>query len=398
MISALSFDNMILINDETYKLIFMGMFSFAVGCVFPLILIRKNMDTTNNNMEVENYALLNLICVLIIIFCLYKNVKIIGFLSRGMSWWEIRLMHGIAGDGGIATLKGSNIEQVLHDFIVAPILYLITPTVLIDLSVGKRNKIFNVLAITAMILYSIASVSRAVWAFSIIYLAIILFVYYPEANLSPKIRKWIKRVPFFILVLFGIIMFLSKLRSGDKEVSIIYNVLAYLSGGIALFQIHLSQPYSLLRTDGFFSFYGFLHPFFFVLNYFKIFPYPNQITTVQDIKHQLEMFYQVSDHVSMNAYTTLFYNFYIDYGEIGIIVLSLIFGFICMLSYKMFVKYKDLKSFVIFLILTQFILFSMARIYTSLTTRALSLIWALILLPSFKKVKKNEISSKKLSL
>jgi oligosaccharide repeat unit polymerase len=84
----------------------------------------------------------------------------------------------------------------------------------------------------------------------------------------------------------------------------------------------------------------------------------------------------------MNAYATLFYDFYMDFGYIGVALLSFLFGYLCMRSYKYYKRIGDMRSLVLYLILLQFIMFSMARIYTVLATRALSLLWLLIM---FKK-------------
>lgn len=50
-----------------------------------------------------------------------------------------------------------------------------------------------------------------------------------------------------------------------------------------------------------------------------------------------------------------------------------------MKMYRNFKQRQDFKSLAIYLILVQFIIFSMARIYTSLTTRALTFIWILFM-------------------
>ena len=89
----------------------------------------------------------------------------------------------------------------------------------------------------------------------------------------------------------------------------------------------------------------------------------------------------------MNAYATLFYDFYIDFGVIGIALLSFLFGYICMRAYKNFRKKVDMRSLVVYLILLQFIMFSVARIYTVLDTRALSFVWLFFMFQKEHKVK-----------
>ena len=61
-----------------------------------------------------------------------------------------------------------------------------------------------------------------------------------------------------------------------------------------------------------------------------------------------------------------------------------VFGFLCMKSYKSWKRNGNVRSLVAYLILIQFIVFSVARIYTGLSTRALSLVWLFLL---FRKVR-----------
>ena len=82
--------------------------------------------------------------------------------------------------------------------------------------------------------------------------------------------------------------------------------------------------------------------------------------------------------------TWLFYYFYIDFGYFGIALGSFVFGFLCMKSYKSWKRNGNVRSLVAYLILIQFIVFSVARIYTGLSTRALSLVWLFLL---FRKVR-----------
>ena len=58
---------------------------------------------------------------------------------------------------------------------------------------------------------------------------------------------------------------------------------------------------------------GFLYPIFFVFNYLHIFSYPDAFVNAQNVKNSLEIFMPLSPDITMNAYVTLFYYFYIDF-------------------------------------------------------------------------------------
>lgn len=376
-LNYLSLDGMHKPSELTYSYIFLGIFGFTIGCI--LALLRTKRINVKVRKGEPNYFLLKIACVIIIAYCLYRISLIVVFLAQGYSWGEIRLMHGIAGDSGEGTLKGGTFSQILHDWCVAPLLYLLAPTLVIDLFIGKREKQFSIMAIVAMILYSVSTVSRAIWSFLILYAICVMIICKGKYQLPKKVKKWIRRIPIFIVILFLIIVFITQQRSADSEANIILNMYAYLAGGISLMDIYLQSPISNMCTYGFFSMYGFVQPIFFVLNYLHILDYPQAILDTIQIKDALEVYIPISDHITMNAYSTLFYNFYLDFRIVGIFIGSMIFGLICMKMYRNFKQRQDFKSLAIYLILVQFIIFSMARIYTSLTTRALTFIWILFM-------------------
>lgn len=380
-LAALSLDGARPIRQSTYGLILLGLTSFAAGCFFCITTKHKPQVNSEYNFQVRDYRLLELACVVIIIYCLYRVTIIASFLADGYSWGSIRMMHGIAGAAGENTLKGGTWSQVLHDYFVGPCIYLLAPLFAVEMFLGNRDKKFLLLTFVSMVLYSVATVSRAIWAFSILYLTIILVAFIHRKDIPQKIRKRLKMIPIFGVALFGVIIIITKSRSESSQVNLMYNMLAYLSGGINLFDIHLQEPIADIRTYGFFSLYGFIHPIFFALNYLGILKYPGVFNDISNIKLQLENYVQISNHVNMNAYSTLFFNFYNDFGIFGVFLGSFLFGYFCMLSYVYFTRKKDVRTLVCYLILIQFMIFSMARIYTIYTTRALSLVLLLFLIP-----------------
>lgn len=373
------------ISNKAYSLVLIGIVFYFIGSLLGNIIKIKSNDQKTKKYEI-NYTLQKIAAIIIIVYSLYRIKNIITFLSNGYSWWEIRLM-ATSGEGGIGTIKGSNLAIFLHDSLVAPLIYLIVPIAIVDFFVGKRNKMAIILTIIAMFLYSISTVSRAIWAFSIIYILFIFLLYKKKHILSKKVKRALKLSPIIIIVLCFIIYKITLAR--NSEANFLVNAYAYITGCMPLLTIHLEESISSIRTFGMLSLNGFLYPIFFILNYIHILSYPQAFTNAIMIKRNLETFYSISPQIRMNAYSTLFYNFYIDFGYLGVALGSAIFGFICIKVFNHFKKDKNIKDLVLYLILSQFIIFSVARIYTSLSTRALSLIWIIFM---FKPVinSKNE--------
>lgn len=393
-LNKLALDNLYKVSETTYTYIFLGLVGFTIGA---FLAIAKKRNVSRNKAGEPNYFLFKIACIIVIVYCLYRITIIITFLAQGYSWGDIRMMNGIAGDSGSGTLKGGTYSQIIHDWFVAPVIYLLAPTLIVDIFIGKRDKKLSILSICAIVLYSLSTVSRAIWSFLILYSLCILIICRGKYQIPKKIKKWIKKIPIIVVLLFLIIIYITQQRSEDSDAKVLLNMYAYLAGGITLMDIHLHSFLADIRTFGLFSTYGFVQPFFFFLRIFNIMDYPQALLNVSIIKENLEIFVPISDNITMNAYSTLFFNFYSDFGVAGIVIGSLIFGYICMRIYRNFKLYRDFKSLVIYLVLIQFMIFSMARIYTSLTTRALIFVWIIFF---FKRSKTGgiEISTKKRSM
>lgn len=376
-LSSLRLYNLIDISSKAYIFVLIGVISFFIGSLFGDNL-RLGKKRIGRVYEI-NYTRMNIASIVIIVFSLFRILFIIKLLSGGFSWWEIRLM-STSGEGGIGTLKGGNVSVFLHDCIIAPLMYLIVPTLFAELLVGARNKKFILLSLIAMTCYSISTVSRAVWAFSVLYILFIVLLYRKKYSLPKKVKRMMKYGIFIIIFLCVIIYRITLMR--NVEADILTNMYAYITGCMPLLTLHLNEVTSSIRTYGAMSLYGFLYPVFFVLNYLHLLPYPDAFMDAQYVKNSLETFMPLSPDITMNAYVTLFYYFYIDFGYLGIIIGAFAFGYLCMKSYKYLKSTGDIRSLVLYLILIQFIVFSVARIYTGLSTRALSIVWLLFVFKS----------------
>lgn len=372
-LSSLQLYNLIDISSKAYLFVLIGVVSFFIGSLFgDNLRLKKGIGRVYK----IDYTRMNIASIIIILFSLFRILFIVKLLSGGFSWWEIRLM-STSGEGGIGTLKGGNVSVFLHDCVIAPLMYLIVPTLFAELLVGARNKKFILLSLIAMTCYSISTVSRAVWAFSVLYILFIVLFYRKKYSLSKKVKRMMKYGIFIIVLLCVIIYKITLMR--NVEADIFANMYAYIVGCMPLLTLHLNEAISSIRTYGAMSLNGFLYPIFFVLNYLHIYSYPDAFVDAQFVKESLEVFMPLSPDITMNAYVTLFYYFYIDFGYLGIALGSFVFGYLCMKSYKYLKQNGDIRSLVLYLILMQFIVFSVARIYTGLSTRALSVVWLLFL-------------------
>ncbi len=372
-------------SDKAYSFVLIGVVFYYLGAY--LASCRRNIKRRTVRKTIylrhyeTNYKFLYFASLVVILYSIYRINLIIQFLSLGHSWWDIRLM-ATSGDGGVGTLKGGNWSDMIYSFVVSPLVYLIVPTIVTEILSGKKNRISIILSVIAIVVYSISTVSRSVWGFAIVYVVIVVLLFRKNIVLSKRQKKILKIVPLIIVALALIINKITIMR--NSEADIFANAYAYISGCMPLLSVHLEEAISNERTYGMLTLYGFFNPIFFLTNRLHIFSYPEAFTTAKLVKDNLEVFVSLSPTINMNAYATLFYDFYIDFGMPGIAIGSFFFGYICMRVFDLYRRACNSRNLVLCLILFQFVLFSVARIYTVYATRALSIIW---LIPMFKKKK-----------
>ena len=146
-----------------------------------------------------------------------------------------------------------------------------------------------------------------------------------------------------------------------------------------------------MYTLGLYTLRGFVRPILSVFHLLGIND-PLRYQTVVQIASDCEKYIPIGNDVRMNAYATIFYSLYRDGGYIGVVLGSLVFGWIMKLVYDSLRVRNDMRSYVIYFLIIQQIFFSMARFYFVFPTRAFSYVWALLLFvhPEKEKSEKKE--------
>ena len=123
-----------------------------------------------------------------------------------------------------------------------------------------------------------------------------------------------------------------------------------------------------------------------VTKFSVIFTLPHQVGALDNMLQTIKQSQINIDRIESRPIETQYwqYYFYIDFGYFGIALGSFVFGFYVWSLINLGNEMENVRSLVAYLILIQFIVFSVARIYTGLSTRALSLVWLFLL---FRKVR-----------
>ena len=359
-------------NQNTYIIIFIGLFSFLMGSILVgYIKINTSLSDSNEEFSI-NYKLIIILHFITIVFLIYQSITVITLLRNGFTLKNIRYM---STDTGYNMLRSSNFIVLVQNFIVTPTVYLSIAVVPIDIFKGNRSKLLFISTLFITVLWVLTTGGRSIILWFTIYFFYLIRFYGKKI----KLKKWMKLLIIslsFILTIFFIVT--TKSRKGSN-VDFLYQAYLYFVVPIIHFEYRLdyiSYYYSNTYGYGIASFYGFLYPFIFILQFFGInVPLFSQMRELSFTILENPIF--VGNNITMNAFVTFFYQFYLDGGMLGVCIGSFIFGGFSIYAYKKAVLSNKGKWVLIYLLILQKLIFSFVRFYFTQPVQAVCMIMAL---------------------
>lgn len=314
--------------------------------------------------------------IAISIYCLYILQTLVSMLLEGATWWTLRL----AAASGEEDLFGSGATYLIYNFIMAPCMYLLIAVVVPLTILSRCPRSLLVFTLVSSLLFSVVTASRNVWVFIIIYCALSLIIrqswrrthLYSLTRIF-RTRRAILAVLLVIIVSVIMLLIITWLRNPDAD--LLANAYVYITGGIIVFDLQISSGPPNETLGGMYTLCGFLRPLFVVLHNLGIMDYPQAYLNALNLQASLETFVSISGNFSMNAYSTIFYSFWLDGGLMGVITGSFLFGLILQETYKRANRGNSTAAIALYMLLSQQIFFSVARAYTGLATRALAFVY-----------------------
>ena len=183
-----------------------------------------------------------------------------------------------------------------------------------------------------------------------------MYLVFYKKSISKKTKKAAVAVIAFVLAVLLLITAVRAEGSTGKKVNTFY---AYLSIPTYLFDYYVKRV-GEARLHGSAFFYGLLTFF----NYFtsKIgFEIPMYTEAYEIIQKTQDGWVDVFPGEYYNAYVSMFYYFYIDFGIVGIILGSAFFGYICYMVYHGAFKKKNIVALIYYMLIIQCIICSLVR-------------------------------------
>lgn len=347
---------------------------------------QKQIPETNGektNVRELRYGIYFLLCAYAIYVLWGDTAQIIEALRMGMTFDEME-MAGIITEGDNTGFRV--FEKI---FIMFPVTYSISAVAATELLLtdGKKEKkhwILLVLNIVIVLLYSLQHGAR-------IMLFVFFITYISAYILSGKANKYIKVIKKIVLVLCIVTavlcIYLSVSRGIDTK-ELLMSIYHYFTACVSHFHVVINKiSRDLTYTFGCTSLNGFLSPIIILLKSFGILsktPYLCQLAS----KYIMfpEEVSVIGNGVSMNAFITSSYTFYIDGGYAGVLVGMFLYGYIAANTYMIAKNHTSTKNYAIYMLLLSTIYMSFARFQFCQYQTAMALVLCFFIYKKEKKI------------
>lgn len=324
--------------------IMIGIFSFVAGC-FLASRIKIASKYISIKSFRENFIwIIEITAVVILLFGALNNIRFIRTL--GATILTIRY-----GDNPLMNISTPYV--ILRDFFAVPVVYLSIAFAFAKALSGKKFRKWLFTAILLVVLDMLALFEQAcLYALAVIIVFSILY-YLRKDRIDTNNLSFVKYIKWIGLIAIILVVSLFSFRKS----SILQNIYIYPTGSFVCFSRKL-EDFNSLGPDS--PYGGFSYGFATLLGVFR----PIQ-DVLQALGGGLQIFENTSEfywpflgvpvsissqNIIYNSFVTMFMYFYKDFGVIGIIVLSFIFGMMAQNAYDNVKCNSDTYSITIYLL------------------------------------------------
>lgn len=326
---------------------------------------RLERKTNNKEIKLNKWILWILICISTA-FILYMMLRMLALMQAGIPMGTIHAMYLGRGNEDFFTIP---ILNQLHSKLIIPFVYCLVPIIVyLILTDLKGNWLCILVGLADLLLYMMATGSRIVIIFVVS--DMLLMLSFTRIRLSKKAFRKIKKfgsliLVFLIIALIGFTISRKGFASnnGKSVVSQVFGeIYKYFSLCIPFSDYWLSSiDKEGIVTYGKLSFYGALSliewicVFFFKTNTF------GELEICKEIASNLEIMRPIFKDAKCNAFVTYLFYFYTDFGIVGVMVLSSIWGFLCGNIGRKIKKERTERSVLFYLLFAQTVSMSFSR-------------------------------------
>lgn len=356
------YHSIIEITPLAQTILILGISSFFLGTIFPkLKLKRSNTKYTVEKHYEQNELNYSKVYVSVLLsisltFNIFMSVLTIVLLRSNIPYSSIRDMFLSYGDN--VSFFPSTFFSTFNSWISMPCTYAISIILSIDIFKRKMGKIIMTLMIIDIALFTFATSGRLL----ILLFAIQVFFCfnYYRVKVSKKNKKRVKK--FLLFLVFALII-ITVYRNKDTSTSEdnVNSIYSYFAISVPLLskwsgdsRLNSVVGFGVCTLNGIFEFLHYL--------YAKLFSQIDNYTAIIDVLSlPQEKWVRIYHNYWANAFCSMFYYFYLDFRELGVIIYSFLFGVFSKKIYSKVCIYRDERYLPFYLVVIQTVFCSFIR-------------------------------------
>lgn len=336
-------------SSATYIRLISGVMAFGVGYLFDFYIFKRK------TIEIRHH---------------YYGNATYEYIPRYTIIWIIvvcMLIEGLIGakDSVVALMNGANLDalrqmsrathaatrrtigNVIHNLVTGPMEFALYPICAYNI-INERQKKLSAAIVAILLLHMIKSGGRSNLIFFIIALCVSFSFAKHHAHLTGEsvnlVQKNKKRFRIVIVTLVAVFLLASISRSGQKLIQHSY---LYFAMEPTMFE----QWSEIVKNNGLYgygeaSFNGFTFHILYILKNVLDSSYPTHWYEVFNTILKVDSDWKMITNAGLpaNAYASVFWYFYIDGREFGIVALSALYGIFASYYFRKALKHPNIKN------------------------------------------------------
>lgn len=364
------------VSQKTFFIIFCGIIAYEFGVYLQnKMRSSKNIGKITTSSDDELFISRKLVVILSAFSIMVLSIpalQTIKYLRQGYSLYVLR-----TDVYGLKTFP--EWFDITYIYFILPLSYVLIAYGIIRFFEGIKLEFFFSLVITLM--SSFANGGRIILLFFIVQFVFWFFFYKRKREVITQNNNRKKKpnmlfIVLIIVMLFALVVVISRMRGVTKSIVMIIN--DYFAPSLQYFDVSLKNFDSAGKyCFSFFSFRGYWDPILMVLKSLHIISQrPEIYYTATALNEAADKAIVVgSSGFDMNAFTTMFYAFYVDFDIIGVLVGSVVYGVeTARVQYKTY-KNQTIYNKLIYALFLNMVVTSFIRFQLVNPAYALSFFW-----------------------
>lgn len=359
---------------NTYYLMFFAIIFFDLGCISVKYIKKRSIKIGNRKVDFfsgDYQVRYHIVYILMALSTVYYLINFLFVLKNIGSFSLANIMLSVTSDDYL--VKNSKIINVFYTLIVNPFSFIASAITAVDYVVGHKNRklLWGTMIMLGFRLFSSGN--------RLSFLMVFIFLFFmAELNSHKSIRglqgiikrKDKKRLRLIIMVSLFTFLVLFVYTSISRGYNVLQNLTINFAIPVRMFEIW-TEKVNVMGVHGYgeASIQGFIYPIFYILKNSIGLPMPSIVFDNFNIIESTVIEWVNAGYYMHNAYVSIFWYFYYDFGTVGVILFSFFWGRISFIIYKIVESKRNCKVLAFYCIIISSLLMSYGNfIFANIST------------------------------